>query len=645
MKQVALVLVAILGLPAAVIGQSVPPADKLLPADTLGVITVPDMAAARRLFNQSPQMQLWRDPALAPFVNKFWSKLETQLLQPLEQEMGTSLTNFLGLAQGQLTLAVTRNGWPVEAGATPGLAILIDARDQAERLTQVLAEGRTKLAAKGEPMKTQRIGGTEFLVLTVQPPALKAPQADDADEAKDPAVADPAKAPDENAATGEAAAPMPAQELFIGQAGSLLVVSSGRVDLEKIMTLKSGGAVMALGESADFMPDYASTLREATIYGWLNLEPILEAARQLLPGAEAGLPLGLSPARMLSALGLSGLKTLSFAASIRGDGATSEMKVRIPDEERRGLFRMLAFAAKDSGPTPFVPADALTFSRTRLDLQKSWNTLEATVSEIAPQIGGLVKMTVDAIGKDKDPGFDFRKQFVANLGDDVITWQTAAKTGEVSMAGPPQVALISSPKPEQLAGALKLLMGMVPPDVAKLEESDVAGVKVWSMGIPMGLPAAGQAAPPVQTIAFASANGYLAVATDLELLKNYLAAKPADTTSLLARPGFRAAADKVGGVGTGMFGFSNDRETMRSVWDALTAPAGAGTNPSALLFQQLLAASTASGDGGSVTEWIDVSLLPPFEKVQKYFHYSVYAGALSKEAFTLKYFAPTPPGL
>jgi hypothetical protein len=44
-------------------------------------------------------------------------------------------------------------------------------------------------------------------------------------------------------------------------------------------------------------------------------------------------------------------------------------------------------------------------------------------------------------------------------------------------------------------------------------------------------------------------------------------------------------------------------------------------------------------------DWLDFSLLPPFDSVSKYLYYSVYAGGFSADGFTLKIFAPTPPQL
>ena len=42
---------------------------------------------------------------------------------------------------------------------------------------------------------------------------------------------------------------------------------------------------------------------------------------------------------------------------------------------------------------------------------------------------------------------------------------------------------------------------------------------------------------------------------------------------------------------------------------------------------------------------MDFSLLPPFEKISKYFYISVYGAGATSEGLQFKMFAPTPPAL
>jgi len=47
---------------------AIPPAENLLPSDTLFFLTIPDCAALRTAAHQSPQWQFWSDPAMRPFL-------------------------------------------------------------------------------------------------------------------------------------------------------------------------------------------------------------------------------------------------------------------------------------------------------------------------------------------------------------------------------------------------------------------------------------------------------------------------------------------------------------------------------------------------------------------------------------------------
>jgi hypothetical protein len=50
-------------------------------------------------------------------------------------------------------------------------------------------------------------------------------------------------------------------------------------------------------------------------------------------------------------------------------------------------------------------------------------------------------------------------------------------------------------------------------------------------------------------------------------------------------------------------------------------------------------------DPGLASEWLDLTLLPPFERVAKYFHFTVYGGAWRPDGFLFKLFTPNPPAL
>ena len=107
-------------------------------------------------------------------------------------------------------------------------------------------------------------------------------------------------------------------------------------------------------------------------------------------------------------------------------------------------------------------------------------------------------------------------------------------------------------------------------------------------------------------------------------------------------PGLKEAAEKVGGLSTGLFGFENQSETMRANLEILKKDSEA--------FQKLLQFTSggvkpSAEDPQRMKDWFDFSLLPSFDKIAKYFHFSVYAGSAGPDGISFKAFSPTPPQL
>src|SRR5262245_38159583 len=67
---------------------AVPPPEKLLPPDTLFVVSAPDWTKLREVYKKSPQSQFWDDPAMKPFREKFQKKWDDDFVKPLERDLG-----------------------------------------------------------------------------------------------------------------------------------------------------------------------------------------------------------------------------------------------------------------------------------------------------------------------------------------------------------------------------------------------------------------------------------------------------------------------------------------------------------------------------------------------------------------------------
>src|SRR5438093_244077 len=72
----------------------VPSAEKVLPNDTLFLMTIPDFAKAREFYKTSPPIQFWNDPAMKPLREKITEKIMSEHLQPLERELNIKLSDY-----------------------------------------------------------------------------------------------------------------------------------------------------------------------------------------------------------------------------------------------------------------------------------------------------------------------------------------------------------------------------------------------------------------------------------------------------------------------------------------------------------------------------------------------------------------------
>lgn len=618
---------------------AVPPPEKLLPSDTLGVITVPDYGKARTAYGESPACQLWRDPAMKPFVEKFEKKFTEEVITPLERDLGVKLADYTELAQGQFTLAVIQNGWEGKEDRLPAWLVLIDSKEKSGQLKTNLAGLRKKWIDGGKKLKTEKIRDVEFTTLVVSGEDV----AKTLEKSLTDSKAEKAEKPGDDAGDKPTAKKT---EITVGQSDSLLIAGSDPKVIEKILIRQSGGQVPSLGEQPAFEADYQARLRTALFYGWVHFKPIVDVLTRLASEASKesdANDLALNPTKVVSATGISGLKTLSFLFNEIPEGSFGELHLGVPAAGRGGVFKIISAEAKDANPPPFVPADAVQFQRWRLDVQKAWNTLESMLVEISPQFGGVFKLMFENVGKDKDPNFDMRRELVGNLGDDLITFQKNPRGNTFAeLNSPPSLYLIGSPNSDKLAGALKMLTSLLPAGLSNVKEREFLGRKIYCLALPP-TPSPDGSSTIQRTLSYAASGGYVALSTDDAILETYLRSSENTGKTLRESPGLAEAAGKIGGMNTGLFGYENSSETMRVLLETLKNDSG---NLEKMLAVTPLGPKLAGKEGGGgLKDWLDFSLVPSFDKIAKYFYFTVYSGSVTPDGLSYKMFSPTPPQL
>jgi len=285
------------------------------------------------------------------------------------------------------------------------------------------------------------------------------------------------------------------------------------------------------------------------------------------------------------------------------------------------------------------------FWRWRLDGPQGIATFEKMIGEISRDRFNtwnfLITSGEDAM-KLNEPAFDLRKNLFGNLGDDFITYEKAPRGKTLAeLDSPPSLLLIGSPNADQFVRALPGALIIRSGDALTPKIRDFLGRKIYSITLP---PSTDARTPVSRTLHYAASGGYVAFSTDVAMLEEFLRSGEGQHKSLRDTPGLADAAQKVGGLNTGMFGYKNSAETMRATFELFKNFTPVITN-SPPVANPLVNSLPYAGPEKSLEDWIDYGLLPDYEKVAKYFYYTVRSGSANVNGLTFRLYAPTPPGL
>ena len=612
---------------AACARAAIQPAENLLPADTLLLVTAPDFATLRATAKQSSGWLFWTDPAMKPFHDKFMAKWNEQFVAPLEHDLGVKLDDYARLPQGQLTFAITRNGWDGTDGSQPpGMLLLLDARDKGGVLKTNLDLLCKKWTDSGKSIRTETIRGISFSIVTLSSNDL-------------PTLAGilPRRPPVQE--LGKESPPEKPRELVIGQSQSLLIVGNSIQAVEPVVAHLSGGAAPALRDNAVFAADQLSQFRRTPLYyAWFNTKTFFDVLAHIPqespnPDTPSFLP-SLSTTAMLNAAGLMGLKSVSVAYRETHDGSELSFYFSAPESARQGLLKIFAAVPKDANPPAFVPANAVKFSRWRIDGQKSWAELEKTINVISPGGQATLNAAIDAanaLARQKDPDFDLRKNLIANLGDDFIDYQKAPVGNTLAdLSHPPSIFLFGAANADQAVLAVKTVATMMYGQQNTPDPRDFLGRKIYTITLPAQR-LAGGAGTVSRSLYCAASGGYVAMTMDVSMLEEYLRSNTGQARPLRETAGLADAAQHVGGAGNGLFGYQNQRETFHAAFSLLKN--SAATDSAMTVFPK------------KMRDWMDFSLLPDYDRVSKYFFFSVYGGDATTDGLSFKMFSPRPPGM
>jgi hypothetical protein len=210
-----------------------------------------------------------------------------------------------------------------------------------------------------------------------------------------------------------------ANGLFVGwwQEGKDAVVTFGTTEpgeYAKLIDAKQTGiAKQPLFKKVQGYKEFTTSTR-----GYLDVPAIIGVVEDVSPEA----------AKLVDALGVKGLKGVTFASGYDGIAFRSVLDVDMPGP-RDGLLALTStkkFSLKD---LPALPSDATSFSASTLDIGKSYdvllNLVEAGLRIFAPDAADNVRGTIQGI--EGAVGVKFREEIFGNFGDLAVSYSSPAE--------------------------------------------------------------------------------------------------------------------------------------------------------------------------------------------------------------------------
>jgi len=390
---ICVILAAGLGFPLGqAAGQSAPPSEDLLPENTVGFLSVPDMEALETHWDKTQLGQLMADPIMEPFLDDLQRQFERRI-SGMRERLGLTIDDLEGVPGGEVALARILPGpeQVAEAAVVDVTGHLPQAKAMLEKLT-------ANLLKQGAKRSTLKMSGTGMTVILLDIPK----------PADDP--------------RGKA------RKAYYYLGDRLLLASDNADVIEGMLARLAGGRNDNLANVPAFQvvmqrclkdvarPDYVPQIR------WF-LQPLgyAEATRAATP--EQDRPRGRSSVDLMRNQGFEALRGLGGFVDFASEDSEifHRTAVHAPPPYEKAM-KMLAFPNREGyTPEPWVPRDVATYDTFYADVLKAFDNFGPLFDELFGEgESGVWPEVLESLRIDPNgPRIDLRADLVVHLGQRV----------------------------------------------------------------------------------------------------------------------------------------------------------------------------------------------------------------------------------
>jgi hypothetical protein len=301
-----------------------PTAPYLLPESTLAYARIGDVPTLLERIKETSLGRMASDKDMQPLVEQLYGSAQNAWTQ-IEDRVGLPLNELLQVPQGEVCLAFV-----AIPDQQPGVVLIFDIKDQAERAEKLLAKGEELLADRGVTKASDEIAGQQVSIYT---------------------------GPDGNG-------------ICRFEREGTLVVSTSRELTRLVVLAWDGKAEKTLVDNAKFtsiMSRCGGAVDDPPQITFF-VDPV-ETFRMLARGSSAAITLALLPVLGLDGvLGVGGSITLAS-----GEFDRIQHIHLLLENPRAGVVQLLAMKSADTTPEPWVPHDVVSYMTINWDFQYTFD--------------------------------------------------------------------------------------------------------------------------------------------------------------------------------------------------------------------------------------------------------------------------------
>ncbi len=588
-----------------------PKTAKLMPPETILLVDVDDFSKLRTQFEKTNLYKLYKDPAMAAFVEEFNTK-RRERTRELDNKFAKTIVDADVLPQGRLAVAFVLNEQTKDSNEPPFLFISQWGENTA-KIKEAIDKMVKKAVEDGAHRKTEDYRGVNITTI----------------------IHESSKS---------------INYCFIDDC---LIGSMNLHVLQFVIAHIKGAASPTLSNDTDYINTMKSVGPYHDIDFYVNIKQIIKTALAEDTNDEIK--------TLVANLGLDNVTSLGGAIGLsRGPGGSSVGKAFLKIEGgKKGIFKMLGIESAVLRAPQFIPASAYSVTSINLNIKKAYNEFYNILLSLSPQYAAMMHIPLLPPSPQGEPGLQLKTDIITHLGSQIVIARSLNKPIPGTPTPTETVVAVAVDNRNALEKSLSLLYSRLiapnNPDARRellghtIYLADLSALMpVFKPGkrTPMQAPAK-PTAPPMPKLAFTVTDTHLIFGSESAVERIIRTLSSTDAASVASKKWFTTAKSAIPSV-VGLAGLQDDVAVSEVFWQTLKeSNKGKKKKDKDSEMQMGLAMSSKSPFPYFIfsrdDDLFDPSLLPEFDVVRKYFGLSAFYGIIQPDGFFFEFKYLNPP--